>query len=251
MSNCALQSASAAASPQIHRHGLNAVIVEFGDQITDATNARAQAFYAALEARGDPRVLEVAPTLTSVFVAFAPDIEFKPFLAFLGQIAHSIEVADIAARRLWQIPVCFAADHAPQLAEIAATTEQSVETLIGEIVATRLRVLAIGFAPGQPYLGMLPARWDWPRLTALNPQVPRGAIAVALRQIVLFQNPSPTGWRHIGQTQFLCFEPTRIQPFALEVGDAIEFGVVSALEFSAITANNQDGLGGAKLQVIS
>ena len=36
----------------------------------------------------------------------------------------------------------------------------------------RVRVTALGFAPGQPYLGELPEAWDIPRQQALTPKVP-------------------------------------------------------------------------------
>jgi inhibitor of KinA len=78
--------------------------------------------------------------------------------------------------------------------------------------SARLRVLAIGFAPGQPYLGELPERWALPRQTGLTPEVPEGAVTVAVRQVVLFANPSPTGWRWVGRTAFRCFRPERPRP---------------------------------------
>ena len=34
----------------------------------------------------------------------------------------------------------------------------------------------------------------------LNAEVPAGALVTAVRQLVLFANPSPTGWRQIGMS---------------------------------------------------
>jgi 5-oxoprolinase (ATP-hydrolysing) subunit B len=48
-----------------------------------------------------------------------------------------------------------------------------------------VRVLAVGFAPGQPYLGPLGEEWNLPRLKALQ-QVPAGALVQAISQFVLF-----------------------------------------------------------------
>lgn len=47
----------------------------------------------------------------------------------------------------------------------------------------------------------------------MTPQVPVGAVTVAIRQIVLLSVPSPTGWRHVGQTALRLFGPERTHPF--------------------------------------
>lgn len=90
-----------------------------------------------------------------------------------------------------------------------------------------VRVLALGFAPGMPYLGILPEIWDLPRQSGLTPRVPEGALVVAVRQFVLFGTEAPTGWRQVGRTAFGCFEPTRTRPIALSPGDEVTFPAVS------------------------
>ena len=53
--------------------------------------------------------------------------------------------------------------------------------------------------------------------------MPAGSLVVALRQLVLFTNDAPTGWRQIGQTAFRTFDPASDTPFRLRTGDEIEF----------------------------
>ena len=84
--------------------------------------------------------------------------------------------------------------------------------LVEEGLIPEVEVLALGFAPGQPYLGELPGHWALPRRQTLNPQVPQGALVTAVRQFVLFANPSPTGWRQVGRTGFACFRPGAADP---------------------------------------
>ncbi|MGA1181499.1 MAG: carboxyltransferase domain-containing protein, partial [Marivivens sp.] len=110
------------------------------------------------------------------------------------------------------------------------------------------RVLAIGFAPGQPYIGLLPDNWNLPRLSQLTPKVPAGALVVAVRQLVLFCNDSTTGWRQIGQTGFRPFWPHSSTPFRLEVGDAIRIEHVSQMDLAALAPERTEGLGGARLE---
>ena len=110
-------------------------------------------------------------------------------------------------RRLWSIPCSYGGDDGPQLAEAASLAGLSEAEAIAALSAARVRVLALGFAPGMPYLGILPAEWDLPRQTGLTPKVPEGALVVAVRQFVLFGTEAPTGWRQVGRTLFGCFEP--------------------------------------------
>ncbi len=67
----------------------------------------------------------------------------------------------------------------------------------------------------------MPEAFAISRQRDLTPQVPAGAIAVAIRQVVLFANPSPTGWRQLGLTAFRCFRAEADAPFALSPGDEV------------------------------
>ena len=152
-----------------------------------------------------------------------------------------------APMRRWTIPAAFGGVAGPQLAEVAALAQCHAEQARRQLLETELRVLAIGFAPGQPYLGLLPPNWNMPRQAGLTPQVPAGALVVAVRQIVLFANASTTGWRQVGQCGFRPFMRDRSTPFALQPGDAIRFTAVAESEIGSL-AGASDGLGGARLE---
>ena len=109
---------------------------------------------------------------------------------------------------------------------------EAVESLSG----AETNVLTIGFAPGQPYLGTLPEPWDIPRQTGLTPQVPVGALVVAIRQFVLFSVGAPTGWRHVGCTAVRLRDFDAPDPFLLRPGDAVRFPSVSAEVFARLEA---------------
>ena len=237
-----------ASAPQstLHPLGQDGILVRFGDGFS-AAPATALAFGAAVRGAAIAGVTEVATALTSAFVRFDPAATGRAALATRLRAlldAPPAAAADLS-RRLWTIPASFGGDSGPQLAEAARQAGLSPEDAIAEIAASEVSVLAIGFAPGQPYLGLLPDRWDLPRLTALNDQVPAGALVVALRQMVLFGNPSATGWRWIGTCAFAPFRADRAEPFALRAGDTIRFTPTDAATVARLTANQDDGLGGA------
>jgi KipI family sensor histidine kinase inhibitor len=207
--------------------GLDAVVVRFATALDDAANRAAIAFRSTVEAAGLPGVVETAPSLASVLVRFdrsqTTRAETTAALKTLLGTRDWTEAELPVGRRLWRVPAAFGGAHGPQLSEAAALAGLSEGAAIASITAQPLRVLAIGFAPGQPYLGLLPDRWDIPRMRNLTPTVPAGAIVVAVRQIVLFANASPTGWRQIGRTGFRCFRPDTDDPFPLRAGDEVRF----------------------------
>ena len=110
-----------------------------------------------------------------------------------------------------------------------------------------LRVLALGFAPGQPYLGFLPQHWDIPRQSDVTPHVPQGAVVVAVRQVIPFANAAPTGWRQIGRTAFRCYDPSQDEALPLRPGDEVGFIPVSPKELTAAGARP---FGGAEVKAL-
>jgi KipI family sensor histidine kinase inhibitor len=136
----------------------------------------------------------------------------------------------------------FGTDLAPQLEEAAQVAGLLPEQAVASLSSARVRVQTIGFAPGQPYLGSLPKVWDIPRQQTLTPQVPIGALVVAIRQLVLFSVTTPTGWRHVGQTAFRLFRPDSSTPFVLRPGDEAQFVPVSAEEYSNLRQDPEGGV---------
>ncbi|MBT8459776.1 MAG: allophanate hydrolase subunit 1, partial [Boseongicola sp.] len=153
-------------------------------------------------------------------------------------------------RRIWRIPAVFGGDAGPQLEEAADLASVDPKLAVSEICSEPLRVMTLGFAPGQPYLGSLSENWNIPRQTGLTKRVPVGAITVAIRQIVLFSTATPTGWRQVGLCGFKPFRPEDKNPFALRPGDEIQFWQVSKDEYDEIQANDRSGDGGATYEVI-
>lgn len=238
-------------NPVIRPAGLTGVLVSFGDTLSEPANRAALAFSAAVARAGIDGVEECAPSLVSVFVQFDPlhlDLE-----VLVARLTALLEDQDWYAapmpegRRFIRVPTVYGTDLAPQLAEAAAAAGLSVDAAIAQLSDARVRVQTIGFAPGQPYLGLLPEAWDIPRQTALTKAVPEGALVVAIRQLVLFSVANPTGWRHVGQTALRLFRPDRDTPFFLRPGDEVQFVQASP---DVLTQHADDPDGGAVIEAI-
>ncbi len=238
--------------PRLTPLGLDGMLVTFSDAMSDAANRAALAFRAEIDAQGWDGVRETATSLCSAFVMFDP-IRLPPakLQARLGEMLDDRNwlAADLPAdRTLWTIPASFEGDHAPQLADAAELAGLSIERAVCEICARPLRALALGYAPGQAYLGALPEHWDLARQRDLTPTVPEGAVVTAVRQVIVFATSGPTGWRQIGMTRFKGFRPDDPdRPIALAPGDEVQLRAVSRDELDRLAA---DPLAGATSEAI-
>ena len=234
--------------PAVLPLGLDGVLVRFAHAFCEAANARALTLHRALQADPPAGFVESAPALAALHLRFdrarTSRAEFEA--ALRARLAAQPDSAPPPAR-IWHIPAAFGAENGPQLAEAAALLARPPEALLRDLTGATLRVLALGFAPGQPYLGLLPEGCDLARRASLTPQVPRGAITTAIRQVVLFANPSPTGWHWLGRCAFRPFAPGAADPVALAPGDGLRFHAISAAELAALEATG-DPLGGARLE---
>ncbi|MGB7320215.1 MAG: carboxyltransferase domain-containing protein [Albidovulum sp.] len=238
--------------PEILSLGQYGVLVRFSLRPTPAAIAAVQAFHARLAQTQIYGVIEIAPSLTSLLVRFDPTLSTRDNIEMalrpiLTEQDWGASCAPAPTRR-WSIPFAFGGSAGPQLAEAAQIAGVSETQAIKDVTSADLRVLAIGFAPGQPYLGLLRDIWDMPRQPRLTPQVPAGALVVAVRQLVIFSAPNATGWRQIGLTAFRPFQPDSPTPFPLFPGDAIRIVQIAESEMSGLGDTH---MGGARCEVLT
>lgn len=241
--------------PQILPIGLSGVLIRFSDDLTDKANQTALVFRAIIDEAAIAGVLETSTSLTSTFLYYDPgQIQFCPLQERLHALLTELDsglLSPPAGRKLWRIPAVFGGDDGPQLEEAADLAGTSPEQAIADLCRDPLNVLTLGFAPGQPYLGTLAEEWDIPRQRELTQQVPAASLVVAVRQVVLFANATPTGWRQVGQTAFSVFRPDSEDPFPLKPGDQVKFEEISSLELARIRKQDSTGAGGAQCEVLA
>ena len=97
----------------------------------------------------------------------------------------------------------------------------STDEVIRLHTETMYRVYMIGFTPGYPYMGELPAALAVPRRSTPRTRVPKGSVGIAQRQTGIYSAESPGGWQIIGWTPLELFDPTRQLPSLLEMGDRV------------------------------
>ncbi|MCE0504042.1 allophanate hydrolase subunit 1 [Roseivivax sp. GX 12232] len=242
----------AAGWPRVRTVGVDGFLVSFADSLSEPANRAALAFLDALEREAPEGTEETSTSLVSTYLRFDPTaVAHDAVRAALAALLASRDwyAAPLpGGRRLWHVPTVFGTDLAPQFDEAAAAAGLSPEAALESLTTARVRVQTIGFAPGQPYLGELPADWDIPRQTQLTEKVPAGALGLAIRQMVLFSVPTPTGWRHVGQTGFPLFRPEAETPFVLRPGDELCFEAVTPEKLAAL---DEAPMGGARSEVLA
>ena len=66
--------------------------------------------------------------------------------------------------------------------------------------ATLFHVYMMGFLPGFPYMGALPAELELPRRVNPRLRVPAGSVSIAMAMTNVYSLESPGGWHLIGRT---------------------------------------------------
>lgn len=229
-----------ASFPLLHPLGDAAWIVEFGRDIDPPTHARVMGLARALaEARAAgqwPEVIEWVPAYTTLTVHFATGSETDAaqdaadrLLALAGSTAPLSQPG-----RRWRLPVCFDAEFAPDLAELAEAKGLLPEQVVALMTGTAFRVYMLGFQPGFPYMGGLPAALDRPRRTTPRTVVPERSVAVAGRMCAVYPWRSPGGWHLLGRTPLALFDAARSDPAWLHPGDEVRWAAIGRTRYDEL-----------------
>lgn len=214
--------------------GDSAVVITLGDSPEPAVLARVQAVAAAIAQAGLPGVVDVLPAFASVAVYFDPVPEaWTETCHRLAEISAGAAAGTSAlSERTVAIPVLYGGDAGPDLATVAARAQLSPDAVIAAHAGGDYRVHAIGFVPGFPYLGGLPAALHTPRRETPRTEVVPGSVGIGGAQTGVYPFATPGGWNLIGRTPVALFDPDRAEPALLRVGDRVKFKAITAAEFS-------------------
>lgn len=193
------------------------------------TGSAARAGALAADLRADPigGVVEAVPGLDSVLVDLAAD-------AAIPRVADEL-AARLAALhgepkpgRLRTIRVRYGGTEGPDLGDVARECGLTPARVIELHAGHEPRVLFCGFAPGFAYLGDLPDDLRVRRLGTPRTRTPAGSVAIAGSMSGIYPADLPGGWRVIGRTSSILFDPRRDPPAYLVPGDRVRFEPVDA-----------------------
>lgn len=228
--------------PRVMPSGDTALVIEFGDSIDREINARVIALADRIWMAKIDGIVEMVPTFRSLMVHYDPD------LVLFGELAGRIEAllpglsAVAHAHRLWVLPTCFGGEHGPDLEDVAQRTGLRPAEVIATLTAQSYHVYCLGFLPGWPYMGDVPARLSLPRRETPRTRVPMGAVCIAQTMNGIYPLESPGGWHLLGRTPVRMFDVRRRHPVLLSPGDEVRYEPISAAEFADLEVKAEAGL---------
>lgn len=219
--------------PTIKPLGESAVIVEFGNIVSDDLNARAITLSNSLAANPFPGFVEAFPSYSSTTVFFdllrvraenpSAPTAFSAIESILRQIVANLTVQHADTGREFEVHVDFSSRHGMDLETVAVSCGLSVRDVIDIFTERIYRVYMIGFLPGFAYMGEIDVRLRQPRRQQPRTRVPKGSVGIAGSQTGVYPLDTPGGWQILGRTETEFFRPEAESPSLLAPGDHVRF----------------------------
>lgn len=165
-----------------------------------------------------PDVVELVPAARTVLVAVRPGGDLSAVRSAVDEVDPAGVVGSEGT--LHTIPVVYDGE---DLALVAETAGLSVDEVVDLHAGAEYTVDFCGFAPGFGYLSGLPEPLQQPRLESARSAVPSGSVGVADVYTCVYPRRSPGGWRLIGRTDLVMFDPAADPPARLSPGDRVRF----------------------------
>ena len=225
--------------------GENALILYFGDQVSEDVSQSIQQVARGLSSFVGNLLIDMVPSYASLMVIFNPllcdHLKVRQLIREAAQ--GSATQAGPAHSSVITLPAYYGLEVAPDLENLAENAGLSCQQVIDIHTSMEYRVYAIGFAPGFAYLGEVDARIAAPRLATPRKKVPKGAVAIADRQTAVYPAVSPGGWNLIGLCPLDMFNPNAKPTMPVQVGDKVKFKAIEREEFISLGGQLLNGAG--------
>ncbi len=212
--------------------GDSALVVEFGDEISEEVNRKVHALAYALEKNPLPGLSEPVPTYRSLLIHYDPlRLSCEEVKAFVSDVLQKGEEVLEHESRVVEIPVVYGREFGPDIEFVAEHNGLSVEEVVRIHSTATYLVYMLGFSPGFAYLGGMSEAIATPRLETPRTLVPAGSVGIAGQQTGIYPIATPGGWHLIGRTPLKLFDPERDPPTLLKAGDSVRFVPISEEEY--------------------
>ena len=220
-----------------------ALTVAFRQEIREDTNRRIRFLAAGIQSAGIRGVQETVPTFCSLTVYYDPLVlPRKKLERLILRLLASHREGGAEQKRIFQIPVCYEGEFAPDMEEVCRLTGLTRQQVIALHSGVDYLIYMLGFLPGFPYLGGMDPRLEVPRLDSPRTRIPPGAVGIGGKQTGIYPLASPGGWRLIGRTPAVLYDPNRENPTLYQAGDYIRFCPITQAEFQRLAQSAQTGI---------
>jgi len=220
-------------TPTIRPLGESAVVVEFGDVISESLNQLAISLCEQLNSHPFTGFVEAFPAYSSATVFY--DLvevrrsfpQYQSAFSFVEssilRAASHLSQDEIRTGSTIEVPVDFSARYGLDLENVAISCGMTVEKVIEIFTAPTYRVFMVGFLPGFAYMGTVDERIRLPRRQQPRLKVPKGSVGIAGSQTGVYPVETPGGWQILGKTDVEFFRPLADSPSLLKPGDQVRF----------------------------
>jgi inhibitor of KinA len=221
--------------PRFQRASDHSLLVTFGEKISRAHHRDVLRLFWLLHSTPNRSIRNIHPAYSSVLISFDPLLTHPDkFVLYVRRLVDRLGDIKVAASREVEVPVCYDKLLGPDLEFVAHYNGLTTDDVIRHHTSVKYLVYFVGFSPGFPYLGELPDQLKTPRLSTPRVTVPEGSVAIGGNQTGIYPIASPGGWRIIGRTPLKLFNPLRMPPTTLEIGDTVRFKPISVLHYQAL-----------------
>ncbi|XKF89866.1 urea amidolyase family protein [Microbacterium lacus] len=182
------------------------------------------ALHGRLEASRPAGVIDLVPAARTVLVRVDPAV-LSLEAARAWVVRAGADAASTPARDTRVVDLEVTYDGA-DLDDTAALLGMTPDGLVRRHSSAAWTVAFTGFAPGFGYLVSPDWNVDVPRLEAPRTRVPRGAVGLAAGFTGAYPRETPGGWRLIGTTDAVLFDPVAERPALLAPGTRVRFRAV-------------------------
>lgn len=222
--------------------GDTSLTVEFGNEISEAINAKIRAFNIALQNSRIPGIVETVPTYRSLMVHYDPSvILYDPLVEQLKGLMGQLDQIQIPPSEVLEIPVLYGGEEGPDLGFVAQNAGKTPEEVIQIHTSAEYLIYMLGFTPGFTYLGGMSEEIATPRLKTPRVKIPAGSVGIAGAQTGVYPIDSPGGWQLIGRTPVRMYDPDRQTPILPQAGQYIKFYPIDKAEYDRIAAAEAAG----------
>ena len=217
--------------PQFTPVADHALLVSFGDLISDDSSAAVIALDRALALEPPDGFCESVPAFVNLLIDFDPLMTDHELIRAHVERLLSRPWSGQTVGQLREVEVCYDADFAPDLAAVAQAAGMSVEAVVNAHAESNYLVRMYGFAPGYAYLSGVPASIQVPRKAAAVHDIAAGSVIIAGPQCLVTTLLMPTGWSIIGRSPTRILTPEASEPFLFEVGDMVRFRRIDRAQY--------------------
>ncbi len=211
------------------------VLVYLGSEATPETNARVRALRHSLQAEPMAGVREVLGAYATLLVQIDPtETDFASVEAWVREGLKRLDLSALPPGQVIEVPVVYGGEEGPDLGFVAEHTGLAPGEVVRRHAAGTYLCYVVGFTPGFPYLGGLDGSLACPRLDSPRLNLAPGAVGIAGSQTGLYPQGGPGGWRVIGRTPLLFYDPRRNPPALIRAGDSLRFTPVPEAEFPTL-----------------